>query len=158
MTLKGHGEVWGESDFWFPLQLRKNSAKFIQANQRVEISNFMRLFYLKDMLFQPKTVAGVSSCDTEGPWIVWRKTYSWFPIPPKKNWVNSLRAGEKVKISNFSSWFCLMINSLSKKLTQQFPVLTLKGHGKFGGKVTPGFQLSPENSWILLDKTNRHEI
>ena len=35
---------------------------------KIEISNFMRFFPLKGTLIQLKTLVGVSSYDTKGPW------------------------------------------------------------------------------------------
>ena len=61
----------------------------------MKISNFIALFCLKGTLVQPKTVAGVSCCDTEGPSKVWGKTDSWFPIQPRKNCANLIDSGEK---------------------------------------------------------------
>ena len=90
-------------------------------------------------------MVGVLSCDTEGPWKVWGKTDSWFLVEPRKTCANFVEASKKIKISNFIRWFYLKDKFLDQKLTQQFPVLKLKGHGKFGGKLTPGFQFSLPN-------------
>ena len=54
----------------FQFSPEKNSLNFVPASQEVKISNFMGLFCLKGTLVQLKTVAGVSCCDTEGPWKV----------------------------------------------------------------------------------------
>ena len=43
-------------------------------------------------MIQQKSVTGVSSCDTEGPWKVWGKTDKWFQIQPKKKFVNFVPA------------------------------------------------------------------
>ena len=69
--------------------------------QRVEISNLMELVFLKGTLAQPKTVAGVSSCDTERLCKVLRKSDYWFPIEPRKKSVNFVPASQRVEISNF---------------------------------------------------------
>ena len=60
----------------------------------------MGVVFLKGTLVHPKTVAGVSSYHTEGPWQVWRKTDSWFPIQPRKKSANFAPASHRVKISN----------------------------------------------------------
>ena len=62
---EGSWQVWGESDGWFPIEPRKKSANFVPASHRVEISNLMGLVFLKGTLVEPKTLAGVSSFDTE---------------------------------------------------------------------------------------------
>ena len=69
--------------------------KYHQASQKVEFSNFMEVFCLKGTLIQPKTVVGVSSCDTKEPWKVSGKTDSWFSIQPRKNSADFVEAGEK---------------------------------------------------------------
>ena len=60
----------------------------------------MGVVFLKGTLVHPKTVAGVSSYHTEGPWQVWRKTDSSFPIQPRKKSANFTPASHRVKISN----------------------------------------------------------
>ena len=40
----------------------------------------------------------------------------------------------------------------------QFDVMMLKGHGKFGGKVTTGFQLCLEKSVNFVPGSQRVEI
>ena len=51
--------------------------------------------------------------------------------------------------------FVYKINLLSKKLTQQFPVLTVRGCGKFHENLNPDFQFNlPKNSKI---SSNRQE-
>ena len=57
---------------------------------------------------------------------------------PQK-WVNFLRAGEKIETLNFMGWFCLKDKLLEEKFTQQFPVLTVKGCGKFQQNLNCGF-------------------
>ena len=78
-------KVWGKSDYWFPIQARKKSVNFVPASQRVEILNLMGLFFVKGTSVHPKTVAGVSSCDTERPWEVWGKSEYSFQFRLGKN-------------------------------------------------------------------------
>ena len=92
---EGPWKVCGKIDSWVPIQPTKKSANFVPASQKVENSNFMGLFCLKGTLIQAKTVKGISSCDTEGPWKVWGKTYSRFPIQPRKDSTNFIEAGKK---------------------------------------------------------------
>ena len=77
-------ESLGENWLLVSNSTRENCANFVPASQKVEISNFMGLFCLKGTLVQPKTVVGVSPCDTEEPWKVWGKTNSRFLIQLKK--------------------------------------------------------------------------
>ena len=104
---KGPWKVWGKTDNWFPIQPKKNSANFVEAGKKGQKFKFYGFFCLNSTLVQPKTVVGLETCDTEGPWKVWGETNSWFPIQPKKNWVKFRRAGEKVKFSKFIDWLCL---------------------------------------------------
>ena len=41
--------------------------------------------------------------------------------------------------------FVERVNCLDKKFSQQFHFLTLKGHGKFGPKLNPAFQITPRH-------------
>ena len=77
-------EVWGESDYWFPIQPRKKSANFVPVSHRVEISNLMGWFFVKGTLVEPKTLGEVSCYQTERPWEVWGESGYWFPIQPSK--------------------------------------------------------------------------
>ena len=98
-------KVWGKSDYWFPIQARKKSVNFVPLSQRVEISNLMRLVFLKGKLVQPKTLARVSFYDTERPSKVWGKSDYWFPIEPKKKSVNFVPGSQRVKISTLMGLF-----------------------------------------------------
>ena len=40
--------------------------------------------------------------------------------------------------------FVERVNCLDKKFSQEFHFVTLKGHGKFGPKLNPTFQMSPK--------------
>ena len=118
-----------------------------QASQKVKISNFMGLFCLKGTLIQPKTVAGVSSCDTKGPWKVWGKTDTWFPIQPKKNSANFVEAGKKGRKFKFYGFF------LSKRY-----IGSTKNCGrtwnlwhwraKVWGKTNSWFPIQPKKNWV----------
>ena len=107
MTLKDHGKFEEKLTIGFQFGPRKILPISLKRARRVKNSNFMGFFCLNGTLVQPKTVVGLETCDTEGPWKVWGKTNSGFPIQPKKNWVKFRRAGEKVKFSNFIDWLCL---------------------------------------------------
>ena len=99
-------KLWQESDFCFPIQPRKKSVNFVPAAQRVEISNFMGLVFLKGKLVRPKTVAGVSFYDTEGLWKVLGKSDYWFQIEPKKKKsVNFVTGSQTAKISTLMGFF-----------------------------------------------------
>ena len=100
-------ESLGEKRLLVSNSAQKKSANFIPASQRVQISNFMRWFFLKVTLAEPKTLAGVSSYDTEGSWQVWERTDSWFPIQPRKKSSNFFPASHRVQISNLMGWFFL---------------------------------------------------
>ena len=67
----------------------------------------MGLFCLKGTLIQPKTVVGVSSCDTKGSKKVWGKTDTWFPIQPRKNSADFIEAGKKGQNFKFYEVSCL---------------------------------------------------
>ena len=112
---------------------RKKSVNFVPASQRVEISNLVEFFLLKGTLVQPKPVTGLSSCDTEGPWKVWGKTDNWFQIQPRKKiceFCSSEPKGQNFKFGNF--FFLKGTLVQPKSMTQEFHLVTLKCHGKFG--------------------------
>ena len=78
---------------------------FFQVGEKVKISNFIGLFFVKGKLVEPENLSGVSCPDTKGLWKVWGQTELGFPIQPPKNSENFFRAGRKVKISNFIGLF-----------------------------------------------------
>ena len=73
--------------------------------ERVKISNFLGLSFLKGKFVEPESFTGVSCPGTEGLWRVWGKTESWFPIQSLKILEILLRMGTKVKIFNFIGSF-----------------------------------------------------
>ena len=90
--------------------------KFLQAVEKIEISNFFNWFWLKDESLDQKLDTFVFSHDSEELWKDSAKSESWFPIQPTKKLLKFLGAGEKVKISNFFSWFWLKDKLLIKKV------------------------------------------
>ena len=79
----------------------------LPASQRVEISNLMRLVFLEQTLVQQKTVAGVSSYETEVSWQVWGESDSWFPIQHRKKSANFVPESQWLEIANLIGWFFL---------------------------------------------------
>ena len=78
----------------------------------------MGVVFLKGTLVHPKTVAGTSSYHIEGPWQVWRKSDSWFPIQPRKSG-NFVPASRRVKISNLMGCFFLKGTLVEPKTVTQ---------------------------------------
>ena len=93
---KGLWKVLGETDSRFSNQARKSSVTFVEAGEKSQNFKFHGIVVSKRcILAQPKPVTGVSSSDTEMPWKVWGKTYSWYPVHPKKSSASFVEAGEK---------------------------------------------------------------
>ena len=67
-STKNCGTSGGKLTPGFQFILGKILPISLKRVRRVKISNLMGLFYLKGALFQPKTLARVSSCDTKRPW------------------------------------------------------------------------------------------
>ena len=65
-----------------------------------------------------------------------------FQSSQPKNWQNFLQQARSSKFQISPVGFVWKINCLSKKLTQKFPLLTVKSCGKFQRNVTPCFQFS----------------
>ena len=93
----------------------KNLASFLRADKKVKISNFTSWFSVKDKFLEQKIDTAVPCPDTEGSWKVSPQSELWFPIQPKKEWVNFPQAGKKSKIPNFVGWFCLKDKLLGQK-------------------------------------------
>ena len=70
MTLKDHGKFEEKLTLGFQFSPRKILPISLKQARRVENSNFMGFFCLNGTLVQPKTVVGLETCDTEGPWKV----------------------------------------------------------------------------------------
>ena len=145
--MKCHGKFRGKLTPSFQFRLGKVLPISLKRARRVKISNFMGLFCPKGSLVQLKTVAGVSSCDTERPSKVWGKTCTWFSIQPQKNWVNFLRACQKVKISNFNGWFCLKDELLEQKIDRTVSCADSEGLWKVSAKSESWFPIQPSQKW-----------
>ena len=72
-----------------------------------------------------------------------------FQISPKKisQFVWSGRKWSKFQILLLS--IVGKVNCFYQKLTQEFDFVTLKGHGKFGPKLNPAFQIRPTQIWSI---------
>ena len=64
------------------------------------------------------------------------------------------QANQKVENFNFMGLFCLK-GTLIQPKTEEFHLVTLKGHGKFEEKLTLGFQFSPGKTLLILLKRVR---
>ena len=156
---EGPCQVWRKTDSWFPIQPRKKTASFVPANQKVEISNLMGVVFLKDTLVHPKTVAGVSSYDTEGPCQVWRKTDSWFPIQPRKKSANFVPASCRVKISNLMGWFFLKGTLVEPKTVTRVLCYDTEKPWKVWGESDCRFSIKPRKKPVnFLPASQRVEI
>ena len=70
MTLKDHEKFEEKLTLGFQFSPRKILPISLKRARRVENSNFIGFFCLNGTLVQPKTVVGLETCDTEGPWKV----------------------------------------------------------------------------------------
>ena len=140
-------EVWGKSDYRFPINTRKKSVNFLPKSKRIKISDFMVWFSLKGTLVEPKTLAGDLSYETEGSWQVLRKTDCWFPIQPIKKSANFIPASERAKISNLMGWFFLKGTLVKPKIMALVSCYDTERPWKvWGGNMTTGLQLSREKN------------
>ena len=62
------------------------TVKFLGAGEKVEISNFIGWFCLKDKFLEKKMDTSVSCPDREGFWKVSAKSESCFAIQPTQKW------------------------------------------------------------------------
>ena len=145
---EGSWQVWGKTDSWFLIQPRKKSANFVPASQRVKISNFMVLFFLKGTLLEPKPLAGVSSYDTEVSWQVWEKTDCWFPIQPRKISTNFVPASQMVEISNLMGWFFLKSTLVESKNVTQISCYETEKPWKVWGESDYWFPIQPRKKSV----------
>ena len=49
---KGLWKVWGKTESWFPIQPPKNLENFFRVGEKVKISNFIGLFFVKGKLVE----------------------------------------------------------------------------------------------------------
>ena len=70
-----------------PMKFKILTVKFLPAGKKVQISNFIGWYCLKEKLFEKQMDTSVSCPDTERLWKVSAKSESWFPIQrTKKLW------------------------------------------------------------------------
>ena len=62
--------------------------KFLGDGEKVEFSNFIGWFCLKDKFLEKKMDTSVSYHDSEGLWKISSKSESWFPIQLTQRWWN----------------------------------------------------------------------
>ena len=65
----------------------------------------------------------------------------------QKNWVNFLRAGEKVKISNFIGCFCLKDKLPEQKIGTTVSSPDIEGLWKVSAKSELWFPIQPSKNW-----------
>ena len=82
MTLKGHGKFGGKLNVGCLFSPEKNLPILFQRATGLKFQISWDSFFLKGTLVEPKSVAQVSSYDTERPWKVWGESDYWFPIQP----------------------------------------------------------------------------
>ena len=100
-------EVWGKTEWYFPIQPPENFENLFGVGDKIKISNFIAYFFLKAKWVEPETFTGVSCHDTGDLWKVWGKTDWCFQIQPPENLENFFGVGDKLKISNFIAYFFL---------------------------------------------------
>ena len=81
---KDLGKASEESNSCFPTKLKKNWVNFLQAAEKVKISNFNGQFCLKDKLTEQEIDLASSRTDSKELWKVSAKSKPWFPIQHKK--------------------------------------------------------------------------
>ena len=132
---EGLWKVWDKTVSCFPIQPPENLKKFIRVGEKVKISNFIGYFVVKAKFVEPETFTGGSCPDMLELWKVWGKTESCFPIQALQQLMNFFVAGEGWISQTLLVVLSKKISCLNKKLTQKFPVLTLKSYRNFWQKV-----------------------
>ena len=142
----------------FQFSLAKNSK--VSSNRREgRNSNFFGWFRLKEKLLEEKMDASVSCPDSKELRKVSAKSESWFPIQHKKNWVNFLWAGEKVKISNSIGCFCLKDKLPEQKTDTAVSCPDSKELWKVSAKSKPWFPIQHKKiGWIFFEQARRSKF
>ena len=140
---EGSWKVWGKSDYWFPIEPKKKSVNFVPGSQRVKISTLVGLFFVKGTLVHPKTVAAVSSSDTERPCENWGKSEYSFPIQPTEKSVNFVPASLRMVISTFMVWFFLKDTLLEPKTLAGVSSYDSERSWEVWGKTDSWFPIQP---------------
>ena len=81
-------EVWGKTEWYFPIQPPENFENLFGVGDKIKISNFIAYFFLKAKWVEPETFTGVSCLGTERLWKVWDKIEWCFPIQPAEKLEN----------------------------------------------------------------------
>ena len=146
MTLKGD-EKFGPKlnpGSWLPNQPPKNSQFVWKGQKGLKREMFLLSFVWKVNPFNQKPSQEFYFVTLKGRGKFGLKLNPAFQITPKKlaQFVSS-----RQKLSNFHIlvlFFVWKVNSFNQKPSQGFYFVTLKGHGKFGQKLNPAFQISPK--------------
>ena len=125
-AIKSFGKNWTVVSKSIP-PLPKKRWIFFQEARRVKFSNFIGLCCLKAKLSEPKILAGMWFCDTEGSCKIRLKTESWFPNQLQKRLVNFFLPGKNGRIFKFY-WFILPQRQIAR--TKNFYKSFILSHWK----------------------------
>ena len=147
---EGPCQVWAKIKSCFPNKPNRNWSICFRCAKRVQISDFIALFPLKSKLPEPKNLhRSFFFVTLKGHAKFGPKLNPAFQISLKKisQFVWSRQKGSKFQILLHS--IVWKVNCFYQKLTQEFEFVTLKGHGKFGPKLNPAFQIRPPKNWSI---------
>ena len=82
---------------------------YFPAGKRIEISNLVGWFRVKDELIETKTFTGDWFCDTEGQRKVWTKTKSMFPNQPKQIGEFLCSRGEGSTFKIYTTYYIILL-------------------------------------------------
>ena len=122
------------------------------ALEILKISTLTGSFGAKYIKFDLKKYRGVTFCDTEEWYRIWRKTDLWFG---KRHEKYGKFSPENAKVSKFWLWWDLFIQSrkfMSLKFPEELCVMTMKNDAKFEKQLTCCFKLT-WGIWRILTQT-----
>ena len=97
-AMKSFSKIW----IVFSNSAYPKMVKFLQAGEKVKISNFIGWFCLKDKLLEQNFDTAVYCPDTERLWKFSAKSESWFLMQPTEKWWNFFEQARRSKFKNSS--------------------------------------------------------
>ena len=147
LIMKGYGKSGAKLNRAFQLSLLKIWKISLEWLRRAKFLTLLVIFFWKLNGLSRKLSQEFSVLTMKGYGKFGAKLNGGFQFSLLKAWEFSFEQAKRSKFRTLLLIFFWKLNGLSRKLSQEFSVLTMKGYGKFGAKLNGGFQFSYLKIW-----------